>query len=405
MAWSAHETGSYDVQGIADQYPTGYPFMVRLLLGAGLGRTLWLNLLSLGWLAVGSASAFWMARRQFQLSPAAASLVVCAPLLSWVTIKHAVLPLSDIPYLGISMLSLALLQHFWLSRERLAWKSGLLALLLALAALQVRTVGLALVGAVIATMVLHPRVLGPLLSRANRRRLWLTGLLAAGTGTLALIIVVRTQWFQTQFLNSDAYFRKLTAFLGRDGDGPTLLGVIGFRLREAAEVVLNLPLRPAWTLLAVPVGLAGVACLGWASVRLWVSHRPLVLYLGLSAAVLLLWPFIDSRFLLPLLPVASLLLVSAFSGWVMAHRRHWCLTIAYLGVYALLGLAALGYSSRLTFAGAGFVRIYSSGNYQLTYRHAFGLEPDVPPDLLDRGLLATLQRYEPLAGPRARSAP
>lgn len=405
MAWSAHTTGSYAVDGIVDQYPPGYPAMLRALLAVGLGRTVWLNALNLGWLAVAAAGWLWMASRQFRLPRKRTLAAILLPLLSWVLVKHAVIPLSDIPYLGLSTVALVLLQYFWLGATRQAWTAWIGALVVAVAAVEVRTVGVTLLGAVLLCPLFHPKLRDPVVALYVRHRelACLLGLTVAGLGAAAVYGLMHTQWFDTQFREPGSYFAQ---FLARhSGGGPGWGELLDYRLREIASLGLNLPVVALPATLAVVTAGGVIAGLLWAAWRCRRTHLPLTLYGGLMALLLAVWPYVDARFFLPLLPVASLLAVSAAPG---AWPARWWLrvpAIAGLGAYLLLGLAALGYSMRLTLSGRGMAEHYSHDPYRLTYRHAFGLAPGVPPETADPDWLATLQRHEPLATDRPPAHP
>lgn len=400
MAWSAHATGSYMVDGVADQYPPGYPAMLRALLAAGLGRTFWLNALNLGWLAVAAAGWFWMASRQFRLPRERALATTLLPLLSWVLVKHAVIPLSDIPYLGLSTVALVLLQYFWLGATRRAWTAWIGALLVAVAAVEVRTVGVTLLGAVLLCPLLHPQLRDPVVAFCVRRRglAGLLGLMVAGLGAAAIYGLMHTAWFDTQFRQPGSYFAQFIA--KHSGGGPGWGEQLDYRLREIASLGLNLPMVTLPAAIAVVAAGGVLAGLLWAAWHCRHTHLPLALYGGLMVLLLAVWPYVDARFFLPLLPVASLLAVSAAPA---AWPARWWLripAIAGLGAYLLLGVAALGYSMRLTLSGRGMAERYSHDPYRLTYRHAFGLAPGATPETVDADWLATLRRHEPLATSR-----
>jgi hypothetical protein len=400
MAWSAHSTGSYDVRGIADQYPPGYPTMVRMLQAAGLGRTFWLNLLGFVWLAVTATAQFWTARRLFGLSRERALVAALLPLLSWVTVKHVAMPLSDIPYLGLAALSLLCLQTSWLAGTRAAGPAWGAALLLALAAVQVRTIGITLVGTVLLAAIFHPQVRPRFGVWAAWPR-WVLGLGALAVGCLGVALfagLTHTDWFARQFVMPGSYFAHMRARL-TDASGMPWPELANHRLQEIFSVAFNLPFRGLPPLLYVPGALLAIAGLLWLALRFRGSHLPLVLYLILTAAVVAVWPYLDARFLLPLLPPASLLIVSGVPAFTSARSRRQVFLLACLGAYALAGLAALGYSIRQTLSGRELARNYSSGPYQLTYRYAFGYAPGTSPAGMDANCLAVLREYEPRVEP------
>ncbi|HVT72270.1 MAG TPA: hypothetical protein VHD61_03980 [Lacunisphaera sp.] len=397
MAWSAHTTGSYAPGGMVEQFPVGYPAMVRALLSLGLGHTMWLNALNLAWLAVAAGSVYWIARRMLRLPADRSWLAALAPLLSWVTVKHVAIPLSDVPFLGLAMLALAFGQRFWLQQEFTDWPAGLAALLAAIASVSVRTVGLAVVGTVLLAAVLHPRCRRLIAAGSlDRRRM---SQLVAPAGIIAVVgavLLIRSEWFVLQFTAPSSYFHQLFVHRGL-GPETTIAGTVGERLVETVAIAGNVPF---------PAGYPGIQWLLGGTVlavvarSLWVGRRqqlPLLLFAALSLLILLVWPYADPRFLLPLIPVAALSLLTTVPAWVAANHRWRRLAQAYAAAYALLGVAALVYSIRLTVAGREMANDYSYGTYRLTYQHAFGLAPTATADAVDSNLLVTLRRFEPLA--------
>jgi hypothetical protein len=67
---------------------------------------------------------------------------------------------------------------------------------------------------------------------------------------------------------------------------------------------------------------------------------------------------------------------------------------AYCSLYCLLGLVALGYSTRLTFAGRRFPDLYGDGTLRPTYRLVFLGEPPKNADDISQEAVYLLHRYE-----------
>ena len=398
MACNAHETGSYLVDGNVEQYPPGYPYMVKLLLDSGLGRTGWINLLNLFWLGVSCAGWFWIARHQAGFTPSAARLTVLLSLFSWVIIKHTVIPLTDLPYLGLSTLALIFLQRFWAATARLAWRDLGLALILSLAAMQVRTVGVALLASAATTVACHPLILRhvPARLRFGSRTVFAAGTLALTT----FLALATTDWFRAIFTNS--YFLSLIAFLrGETAVSPGQ--VLSWRLTEISALVLNFPLPANLGILpAIPgaVALPALVCVMRSN---WDAHRPWILYAGLYMGILLLWPFTDPRFLLPLIPLTILLVVSAAKRFTKKSAGRRVFTLAYLVAFVALGVAALGYNTRLSLAGERFASLYGLPDTRATYAHAFGLEPAPGSPPPHESWLRLLRRFEPRAASPGQS--
>jgi hypothetical protein len=83
--------------------------------------------------------------------------------------------------------------------------------------------------------------------------------------------------------------------------------------------------------------------------------------------ILLVWPYRDCRFWLPVLPLLAAYAWSALGG---VARFPWArrVRIAYIAVFALMGCISLFYSSRISLAGERFPDLYGNGIYRESYR-------------------------------------
>jgi len=108
--------------------------------------------------------------------------------------------------------------------------------------------------------------------------------------------------------------------------------------------------------------------------------------------ILIVWPFYDARFLLPVIPFFAAYTVLA----VKALRVPKAVFTVYCVAYAILGFGAMAYSTRITFAGAEFPYRYGDGNLRPTYCAAFGRcrEADSQPAKVDPKVLRLLQIYK-----------
>lgn len=400
MGWNAHAHGTYLVDGQVEEYPPGYPFMLKLLFDAGLGRTAWLGLLNLTWLGAAAAGWFWIARHHAGLPVAAARLATLLPLLSWCLIKHAVIPLTDLPYLGLSTLALVFLHRYWSATTRFAWRDLTIAVILSLTALQVRTVGVALLAAIAASVACHPLTLRliPARLQPTSRQMFIAALVALGT----FLALAQTDWLKTRV--PSGYPQSLITFV-RGESAVTPTRVLTWRLNETSALALNLPLPAGRGFLTALPGLVVWVALLFALPRGWNRLRPWIFYAGFYAGILLLWPFTDPRFLLPLLPLASLLAVLTVPPLVAASRPRRLLVFACLGCFIALGLAALAYSTRLSLAGADFARRYGLPDVRATYAQAFGLPPQPGSPPPNERWVEFLRRIEPRAQPAAPGSP
>jgi hypothetical protein len=154
MAVSAVEGHGFLVDGQPDPFPEGYPLLLAGLIRTGLGSTPWINTFNI-LCVLGSLLVFHSILKPVVDFPA--RIVLCLlPLASWVWIKHAAIPLSENAYLLLSMGALLLASRARLVPASFSWCWWLGALLLAVAAWRIRTVGLTLVAAVAVAAMIQP---------------------------------------------------------------------------------------------------------------------------------------------------------------------------------------------------------------------------------------------------------
>ena len=169
--------------------------------------------------------------------------------------------------------------------------------------------------------------------------------------------------------------------------------------------MLNLPMSKAPEVLwpvysfsgAVVLGLLLMVC--WRRVR---RLRAVDVYMVISALVIFGWPYHDARFWLPILPFLI--------GWIaMALKsvvnHHWAMGVfvrGYVGVFSVLGLAALLYSTRITFAGQHFPERYGDGTLRPAYEVAFGQRDPSELSGVNRVAFQLLEQYEPRASDKGQ---
>ena len=90
-------------------FHSGYPWLLSNLLRVGLVSSVNLVALNLFFVAVGLLCLFYALLPKLGLNRRQSLLIVCMTLSSWVVIKHAPIPLTDIPFFAISLLSLTLM--------------------------------------------------------------------------------------------------------------------------------------------------------------------------------------------------------------------------------------------------------------------------------------------------------
>jgi hypothetical protein len=352
LAASSRDGQGFVIDKKPTHFPVGYPSMLAVLDWSGLGCSMGIIGLNLVLLASGCASTAYLLRRSFGFESNVISLICMLTLLSWVLVKHATLPLSDVPFFGVAMACLATLT--WSidqssSRRLIGLGTGAI---LIIAAIAVRTVGIALIPALGLSCLPKDwpgRLTVFLKSYPGRSVLLLLVMLGAAAG--GCVAVTQTLYFQ-EMMAQWAGWRELAQI----------------RLEDWGELVINTSLAKLPGSLQAIVPWAGgvgaiVACMGAARrARLDIVD----VYAASYAAILLVWPYRDARFWLPILPILAGYTWLAFqrvAAWKMLRR----IAVAYVAAFSLMGCIALFYSSRISLAGERFADLYGDGIYRDSY--------------------------------------
>jgi len=348
--------------GSPTHFPPGYPYLIATLDRLQIARSGTLIAVNLLALSVGLISILVVGRLALATPYAAACAAAGLTALNWLTIKTVTLPISDVVYLGLSLLALATIARLEVERgsRRVLWIAG--AVVVTSVAICVRTVGIALIPALL-WAILIPAAVRPIDSaerdRPRRgRRLGQIALLLA-TGLLVSYFVTGTLYFQKMLARFDSTNLALHAFR---------------RLGDFGELVCNVPrskipdsLQAFTSPMLSVVGGVVLLTTGWLLFHRRGRWRSVDVYLGGYLAIVLIWPWPTSRFLLPIIPLIFLY----FAGWLASVRTGGAATLtmsAYLLLYGALGAAALAYSTRISWAGQDFPELYAGGQLADAYR-------------------------------------
>lgn len=163
-------------------------------------------------------------------------------------------------------------------------------------------------------------------------------------------------------------------------------------------MTLNVPLSRLPGTLAWPARILGGAALITFFVGLWTKREridSLMWNVVCGSCIVLGYPWFDTRLWLPFLPFLM--------GYTLLGLRRIFLSclrpaiFAYVCWFCLLGIAALAFSTRLTFAGPRFPDLYGDGNYRATYKFALQGEQPTGNAKIDPDALYLLRRFEPRA--------
>jgi hypothetical protein len=208
--------------------------------------------------------------------------------------------------------------------------------------------------------------------------------------TLAAIAAIARSFLHSRYLQSN-----LSSFSEKG-----LLGTLASNLRdhmtEWGELTLNAPVSKLPGVLALPVRFVGFFAILLCAIGIWQERKKLdvlVWYVVGYACVVLAWSWFDARFWLPVLPLLIGYVLIGLRRTIPPNRLQPAI-FAYCALFCLLGVVALAYSTRLTFAGARFPDLYGDGRFRATYRYA--LRGEMPNNVNDinEDALYLLHRYE-----------
>jgi hypothetical protein len=371
-------------------YPPGYPAVLSTLIRTGWAVA-WsfviLNLFSLG---VGLVAAYHVCRRGFGLD-ANRSLAACAlTLLSYPVFRYVNMPLSDFVFFGLALVSVLVL--VWASSLN-GWRRygviGLATILAGLATLT-RTVGIALIPAIIRASLggrtVHSHLRGVL--KANNRGL------VIGIGAVALLIVAGTAFLlltRSDYVRVDLrvqYGQRLLA---------TLVRTLGYHITEVGELTANAPaakLPEALRFFVPPLGVIGLGAVAYCVWRRRANLGSVEAFVLSYMVIIFLWPFSDVRFWIPILPwLVAWILWSL--GQVELPRAARLVLVAYVSLFCLLGLIGQAYNTRISLSGRDFATFFQDEYLGPVYRTAWGAPRQDDSVKADTAALRVLRTYEP----------
>ncbi len=340
----------YLIHGARPVFPIGIPFVFSVMERLGVATPVGFAVLNLVCLAVAAVSA-WMIGRSLRLSRSRAALVLIVSFSSFVLWKHSVLPLTDIPYMALSLLCVAILEA---SRQQKGarWAGMMAASLVLLAAsILTRRVGIALIPAALYAV-------GP--PQGLRAWVYFRGRRAIAWWAIGLSLFIVAVFFAARLAYIPDFYL------------PDAGQLLGMRMQDFGELLLNAPasqlgrLRSA-VFAAGPILLCLVLT-GFYRERfdLGASHVYLLAYM----AILFVWPYVDARFWIPVLPLLAIVVLQGLRP-LAASKRARSLIAVYLVAYGFLSFVAAAYTTRITFAGDRFPELYGGGSLRDAYRSAW----------------------------------
>jgi hypothetical protein len=387
QASSAVDGDGFRVHGEQAMRPPGYPALIVVLVKAGVGRSWAIVALNCLLLGIGCWASYFLLRGSFGFQVEAAQLICLLTLLSFVMVKHVTYPLSDICFFGASTTCLLIFfQAEADTQSRRFWRLIFAASLLVFC-IELRTIGVALIPAFVWAMV--GGVIGARKAAQRLRQHRVASIL------LLLLVLIVIAGIGRSFLHS-RYLQFNLPILHKRG----VLGSLASNLRdhttEWGELTVNAPVSKLPGVLELPVRIVGFSTILLCAIGIWQKRKKLdalLWYVLGYASIVLAYPWCDARLWLPVLPLLI--------GYVLIGLKRMVppsllqpVIFTYCALFCLLGVVALAYSTRLTFAGARFPDLYGDGRLRATYRTA--LRGEMPNNVNDinQDALYLLRRYE-----------
>ena len=357
VAETAAHGGGYLYHGQPTVFPPGYPTLLAFLIKVNLARV---------WVIVGLNVMFVMIGlllfrdvfRDLGFSEFSVRVVCMLSLLSFVFVKYSAIPLTDSFFFCISMAALSSMKR--LMAVKFTWRGLIGSGALVIASVCIRRIGVALIPALLYTIVFQSEMQLYLL-RVFRRKTTMIVLAASVAASFCALAVV---WG----IRTASTLLDLGALLKGHVLLESVSGIVSFRLKELGEIAANLPYPALPPIVQACIPIIGVLVLSLMVAG--VAWRPqfgvVETYFVSYSAIILVWPFYDPRFWLPVIP-----LLMAYSGLALKRLAQNRITVrmveGYVMMFVFLGISSLASDTRVSFSGSGFADLYSEGRYHSTY--------------------------------------
>jgi hypothetical protein len=372
-------------KGMPSHFPPGYPALLSLLDFVGLSYSWGFIAANIIFLAIGNIILFYICRKKLRFNKTYSYIVIILSLLSWVMIKHITLPLSDITFYGLSMGAIGALSYAETAENKYRKFFFVIGIFLACLAVTVRTIGIAIFVAI---------VFKTLYKKMQENKSSLFKLLRTHK---VLLIVLSVAMISTiiALINTRYFEEGLKTYYDHGGFLRGILFIWVNRLLELGELSVNISIAKIPNIMIPIIMIIGLAFLGVIIYVFYYRQHNLIIldfYVIAYLLIIFFWPYNDSRFWLPIVPLV-ISLVAIFMEKVSFSRLLTAGLCAYIMIFSLMGLAALGYSTRISLADSRFPDLYTNHEeLRNTYR-IFLSNKDMAKELHGNEVLHLLRRF------------
>jgi len=352
VAETAEQGGGYLYHEQPTVFPPGYPALMAFLIRVNLAHIWVIVSINVVFVVIGLLAVRYIFVSTGESESSVLGVCILS-LLSFVFIKYSAIPLTDTFFFGVSMGCLALMKKAVSSP--LDWRRLIAIVVLVIASVCIRRIGVALIPALLYT-VIFPSNRGLYLRLSVGSKA--TILLVAASFGAAIVWVVRTT---STFMDFSSILRAHTAM-------DSALGILIFRLKELGEIAVNVPYVALPWMVQDSIPLIGILAfaLVFAGVA-WRKERGVIeTYFISYVALILVWPFYDPRFWLPVIPF-----LIAYSGLALKRlaRAELATQIleGYVMMFVIVGLVTLASNTAVSYSVSRFADAYGAGQYHSTY--------------------------------------
>jgi hypothetical protein len=328
-------------------FPSGYPVIIATLDRLGLGSAPFFILTNCLFLGVG----LWATWRIFSKYATRVRMwIVIATLLVISVVKSVAAPLPEAVFFGTSLLALAGASAALAAEGAKRWALLALSFAVAAIAISIRSVGVAL----IPTLLWACWSAMSVATDAVRRQRRIGAALIVGAVLAFVALALSRSSTVAHYLEHPAYWYVYGGL-----SSPVVGRVYGI-LSGIGQMVVNLPLSRFHSLNPFFAAAGFVALVLLVLARERPARLKVVdIYLGFYLAVLALWPYDSPRLWMPIAPLVAAHVIAACDR--ARERRAMRLFIpVYAAWFALTGLAALAYTTRISLSGENFSRVYGT---------------------------------------------
>jgi hypothetical protein len=350
VAETAEHGGGFLYHGQTTIFPPGYPTLVAMLIRLHVAHVWVIIGINILFLVIGLLAI----RNLFRSEGVAEifTLGVCIlSALSFVYIKYSAIPLTDSVFFGVSMCCLAYMKP---AASCTTWRRVIGSVVLVLLAICIRRIGIALIPAWLYMVVFKSD--GRLLIKRFPGLKVTTVSVAAIVG-VAIALVVRKTSSLTDF----------HAVLNGNPFVDSMLRIFGFRLRELGEIAVNLPFPALPRMVQDVLPVVGALVFSLIMFGMFLRRKrfgEIEAYFLSYMAILMVWPYYDPRFWLPVIPLVMWYLALAVD-LPTQNKTAARLSECYVMIFAVLGVFSIASNTALSFSGSAFADLFA-GSYHST---------------------------------------